>query len=207
MESARTAGPQLGLQRRQLVVDLGGRRHLVELLLNVVDRVRQVVERARRQQLVDGAGPRLHAGDLVLGPLHGGAGAPRGVGDPRHRLAHLGLGLGRRVGGLHRLLLGAEALDPDLQLLRRLDELLLLLADLVVLGLQLGQLLAQRGPARERLAGQVLVALLERGLGLALQLVGLLLQPLGLQLDPLAGRRHVRHAPPHLRAAARVCFS
>ncbi len=78
------------------------------------------------------------------------------------------------------------------------DELLLLLADLVVLGLELGQLLAQRGPARQRLAGQVLVALPQRRLGLALQLVGLLLQPLGLQLDPLAGRGHVGHAPAHL---------
>ena len=160
--------------------------------------MRQVVERARRQQLVDGTRPRLHAGDFVLGPLHGGAGAARGVGDPRHRLAHLGLCLGRRVGGLHRLLLGAEALDPDLELLRGLDELLFLLADLVVLGLQLGQLLAQRGPTRQRLPGQVLVALAERGLGLALQLVGLLLQPLGLQLDPLTGRGDVGDAPAHL---------
>ena len=54
---------------------------------------------------------------------------------------------------------------------------------------------ARRG---QRLAGQILVALLQRGLGLALQLVGLLLQPLGLQLDPLARRGHVGHAPPHL---------
>ena len=160
--------------------------------------MRQVVERARCQQLVDGARPRLHAGDLVLGPLHGGAGVPRRVGDARHRLAHLGLGLGRGVGGLHRLLLRAEALDPDLELLRGLDELLLLIADLVVLGLELGELLAQRGPTCQRLAGQVLVALPERGLGLALQLVGLLLQPLGLQLDPLARRGHVRHAAAHL---------
>ena len=63
---------------------------------------------------------------------------------------------------------------------------------------ELGQLLAEGGPAGERLAGQVLVALRQRRLGLVLQLVGLLLQPLGLQLDPLAGRGHVGHAPPDL---------
>ena len=87
------------------------------------------------------------------------------------------------------------------------DELLLLVGDLVVLGLELGQLLAQRRPPRQRLAGQVLVALLQRGLGLLLQLVGLLLQPLRLQLDPLAGRRHVGHAPAHLLVSCSSCFS
>ena len=158
----------------------------------------QVVERARCQQLVDGAGPRLHAGDLVLGPLHGGAGAPGGVGDPRHRLAHLRLRLGCGVGGLHGLLLRTEALDADLELLGGLHELLLLVADLVVLGLELGELLAQRRPARQRLAGQVFVSLSQRGLGLTLQLVGLLLQTLGLQLDPLACRGDVGDAPAHL---------
>jgi len=85
-----------------------------------------------------------------------------------------------------------------LELLRGLDELLLLLGDLVVLDLQLGELLAQRRPPGQRLAGKLLVALLQRRLGLTLQLVGLLLQLLGLQLDPLAGRRHVGHAPAHL---------
>ncbi len=190
--------PELGLQGGQLVVHLRRGRHLVELLLDVVDRLGQVVERARSQQLVERPGARLHAGDLVLGPLHGRPGVARGVRDARHGLAHLGLGLGGGVGGLERLLLGAEALDPGLQLLGGLDELLLLLADLVVLRLELGQLLAERGPARQRLAGEVLVALLQRGLGLALQLVGLLLQPLGLQLDPLAGRGDVGHPPPDL---------
>ena len=68
-----------------------------------------------------------------------------------------------------------------------------------MLGLELGQLLAEGGPPGERLAGEVLVALRERGLGLALEFVGLLLELLGLQLDPLPGRRHVRHAPAYLR--------
>ena len=122
----------------------------------------------------------------------------RRVRDARDRLADLGLGFGRGVGGLHRLLLGAEALDAYLKLLRRLDELLLLLADLVVLRLELGQLLAECGAPRQRLAGEVLVPLRQRRLGLALQLVGLFLQSLGLQLNPLAGRCDVRHAPAHL---------
>ena len=86
----------------------------------------------------------------------------------------------------------------DLQLLGGVDQLLLLLADLVVLGLELGQLLAQRGAPGQRLAGQVLVALLQGRLGLRLQLVGLLLQPLGLELEALAGGGHVGHAPPDL---------
>ena len=78
--------------------------------------------------------------------------------------------------------------------MRGLDQLLLLLGDLVVLRLELGQLLAEQGPPGQGLTGQVLVALPKGGLGLVLQLVGLLLQRLGLQLDPLARRRHVRHA-------------
>ena len=158
----------------------------------------EVVERARRQELVDGARPRLHAGDLVLGPLHGGTCTAGGVGDPRHCLAHLRLRLGSRVGGLHGLLLRAEPLDADLQFLRGLHELLLLVADLVVLGLELGELLAQRRPAGQRLTGQVFVALSQRGLGLTLQLVGLLLQSLGLELNALARRGNVGHAPAHL---------
>jgi len=84
------------------------------------------------------------------------------------------------------------------------DELLLLLADLVVLGLQVGQLLAEGGPAGERLPGEVLVALGERGLGLVLQLVGLLLELAGLELDPLAGGRDVGDAPADLLEAVEL---
>ena len=55
-------------------------------------------------------------------------------------------------------------------------------------------LLGQGGPAGQGLAGQVLVALGEGGLGLVLQLVGLALELGGLELDPLLGRGHVGHA-------------
>ncbi len=60
--------------------------------------------------------------------------------------------------------------------------------------------------ARQRLAGQVLVALLQGRLGLPLQLVGLLLQPLGLELEPLAGRGHVGHAPADLLQLLELLF-
>ena len=121
--------------------------------------VLEVGQRAGREQLVDGAGPGLHAGDLVLGPLHRRAGVAHRRRDAGDRLADLRLRLGRGVAGLHRLLLGAELLDLRLEPLGGGDELLLLLADLVVLGLQVGQLLAEGSPAGERLPGEILVAL------------------------------------------------
>ena len=53
----------------------------------------------------------------------------------------------------------------------------------------------------QRLAGQVFVALRERGLGLVLELVGLLLELPRLQLDALSRRRHVGHAAADLLEA------
>jgi len=95
----------------------------------------------------------------------------------------------------------AELLDLTLETLGGLDELFLLLGDLRVLGLEIGQLLADGGPSGERLPGQVLVPLAEGGLGLLLELVGLLLELGGLELDPLPRRRDVGHAAPDLGQA------
>ena len=66
-----------------------------------------------------------------------------------------------------------------------LDELVLLVGDLGVLGLELGELGADGGPAAERLAGQVLTVLAEGQPGLVLELGRLLLELAGLDLDPL----------------------
>ena len=65
----RGAGPQLGLERRQLVVDLGVLPDLVELLLDVVGAAADVLEDAGLEQLVERARAGLHGGDLVLRPL------------------------------------------------------------------------------------------------------------------------------------------
>ncbi len=75
-----------------------------------------------------------------------------------------------------------------------------------MLDLEVGQLLTERGPTGQCLAGQVLVALLEGGLGLALELVGLLLKCLGLQLDALAGGGHVGDAAPDLLQLLQLLF-
>ena len=158
----------------------------------------EVGEGARRQQLVHGPGPGLHAGDLVLGPLHGAAGVAHRLGDPRHRLADLRLRLGRGVAGLQRLLLRAELLDLGLEPLGGGDQLLFLLRHLGRAGSG-GRPAAHRGPPAGRgPRGRGPRSLAECGLRLVLQLVGLLLQLAGLELDPLAGGGHVRDAPPDL---------
>ena len=74
----------------------------------------EVVKRATGEQLVDRAGPGLHLRGLVLGALDSQADVAHLLGDPRERLVDLRLGLGRRVGGLDGLLLGAEGVDLGL---------------------------------------------------------------------------------------------
>ena len=86
----------------------------------------RVVERAAGEQLVDRAGPGLHRLGLVLGALDRQADVAHLLGDAGERLADLGLRLGRGVGGLDRLLAGAEGVDLGLQPLRGEGELLLL---------------------------------------------------------------------------------
>jgi len=101
---------QLGLQCRQLVVHLRGGRHLVELLLNVVDWVRTDRQSAPDANIRRWRPRRAAYRRSCPGPLHV-APALAWSRRSRHGLAHLGLGLGR---GVRRfiVLLRAEALDP-----------------------------------------------------------------------------------------------
>ena len=65
------AGPAVAssaLSAASSLLDLGGGRHLVQLGLDVVDRLVEVGEGARGQQLVDGPGPGLHARRSCPGP-------------------------------------------------------------------------------------------------------------------------------------------
>ena len=88
----------------------------VELLLDVVTTAPEHVgKRTGVDQLVDGAGARLHLGDLVLGAVERHAGVAHRLRDPRHGFADARLGLGGGVGGLERLLLGAEGIDLGLE--------------------------------------------------------------------------------------------
>ena len=150
----------LGLQGGQLGVDLAGLGGGVELLLDVVLAAAEGVgEGAGVEELVDGAGPGLHLGDLVLGPVEGHAGVGHRLGDARDGFADAGLGLGGGVAGLQGLLLGPEGVDLGLEAGGGGLELLLLGLDLLVLGAEALELVGQGGPAGQGLAGQVLLAL------------------------------------------------
>ena len=85
-----------------------------------------------------------------------------------------------------------------LQPLAGADQLLLFALQLRMLGLQVGQLLVETGPAGQRLTGQILAADLESLLSLLGELVGLSVEAVGLQLDALAAGRHVGDPPTHL---------
>ena len=93
----RSAGAQLRLEGRQLVVDLRVLADLVELLLDVVGAATDVLEHAGLEQLVERARAGLHGGDLVLGPLQGGARVVEGLRDPGGALVDRRDGLGRGV--------------------------------------------------------------------------------------------------------------
>ena len=193
---------QLTLELGKLELDVRRRADPVELGLDVVataQRLAGVVERATGDELVNRAGPRLHLQRLVLGTLHRHADVAHLLGDARHRLADLRLRLGGGVGGLDRLLAGAERVDLRLQALRGGRELLLLALQLRVLGGEVGDLLVDRGATGQRLTGQVVAAGGDRLLSLRLELVGGALQLLHLQLQALAARRHVGDAAAHLR--------
>src|SRR5215472_4830236 len=155
----RRARADLGLERGKLLVHLGRRPGLVELLLDVVGVSPDVLEHAGLEQLVHGAGPGLHHGDLVLGPLDFRPRVAEGLGDPGGALAHGALGLRGGVLGLEHLLLRPEVVDPLLQGREGLLELLLLLGQLLVLGLHRVDLCLRCGLAREGLLRQVLFAL------------------------------------------------
>lgn len=144
------------------------------------------------------ASPRLELRGLVLGPLDGEADVAHLLGDAGEGLGDPGLRLGRRVGGLDRFLLRTEGVDLGLETLGRKGELLLLALEGLVLRLQVGDLLLERGTAGQGLAGQVLTAEREGLAALVLQLGGLALELVELQLQTLAGGRHVGDAPAYL---------
>ena len=104
-------------------------------------------------------------------------------------------GLRRGVLRLHHFLLRPEVVDPLLQGVEGLFELLLLLGELLVLGLHGVDLGLGGGLAGERLFRQILLALGERRLGLVLEVVHRVLELLLLQLDLLARRGDVHQRP------------
>ena len=157
-----------------------------------------VVEGAGGDQLVDGPGAGLHRGGLVLGPLDGHADVAHLLADAGDGLADPGLGLGGGVGGLDRLLAGAEGLDLGLQPLLGEDELLLLALEVGVLGPEVGDLRGEARLAGQGLAGEVLAAGGDGLLGLALELGRLLLELVDLELDALAAGRDVGDAAAYL---------
>ena len=191
----RRTRPQLRLEGGQLVVDLCILADLVELLLDVVGPAADVLEHARLEQLVEGARARLHGGDLVLRPLEGGAGVVEGLRDAGRALVDRRDRLGRRVLGLEGLLLGPEVVDPFLQRVEGLGELLLLLGQLLELRLHLVDLLLGGRLAGQRLLGQVLPVGGERLLRLVLEVVDGVLELFFLQLEPLLRARRCRPGP------------
>jgi hypothetical protein len=135
---------------------------------------------------------------LVLRPLHGQPDVAHLVGEARQRFADLRLGLGGGVGGLDRLLAGAEGLDLGREALRRLRQLRLLGQQLGVLGLERLELRLDGRPAGEGLPGQVLPVGGHGPPGLFEELGRLGLQLLALELEALAGGDDVDEAPLHL---------
>ena len=133
-----------------------------------------VLEHAGLQELVRGAGPGLHGGDLLLRPR------------PRVPRAAVIARLGDGVVGLHDFLLITEVADLLLQLGELLLELLFLLGQFLVLRLHPVDLLLGGGLAGQRLPGQVFPALSERGLGLVPQVRDRLPQLRFLKLESLA---------------------
>ena len=189
---------QLGLHLGQLVVDLGRARELARAggrcRPGPGPSVGEVVERAGRLELGDGVGARAHLLGLVGRALHGEADVGHLLADPGGRLGDPHLRLGGRVLRLDDLLLGAEGLDLRAQLLLGVGELLLL-------GLELGDLLVERLQlglgdvlALERDAREVLVAGRQRLAGLRVELDDGLLELLGLHLQALLRRDDVRDA-------------
>ena len=115
--------------------------------MNVVAPSAHVLEDAGLEQLIEGARTGLHGGDLVLGPLQRCARVVERLRDPRRALVDRGDRLGRGVLRLEGLLLGAELVDPLLQRVEGLGELLLLFGHLDPLGLHGVDLLLRRGLA------------------------------------------------------------
>src|ERR1700678_1811897 len=80
------ARADLGLQRGEFAVHVGGRSGFVELLLDVVGATADVFEHPGLQKLVQRARARLHGGDLVLGSLQLRPRIAQRARDPRDAL-------------------------------------------------------------------------------------------------------------------------
>ena len=115
-EGSRAAAGHLGLQRRQLGVDVRRRRRPCRVGPGCRrSGLREVGQRPRGEQFVERAAARLHLGDLVLGALHRGAGVAHRGRDAADGFGDVRGGLGGGVGGLDGLLLRAEGLDLGLE--------------------------------------------------------------------------------------------
>ena len=126
----------------ELVLDVGGRRELLELEGDVVLLVPVGSSNAPLASSSSIAPARACSwGRLVLGPLDREADVAHLLADAGEGLPDPGLRLGRGVRRLDRLLLGAEGVDLGLQPLAGPDELLLLALQLCVLRLEVGELL------------------------------------------------------------------
>ncbi len=87
--------------------------------------------------------------------------------------------------------LGAELIDPLLEGGQRVLELLLLLAQLLMLGLHRVDLLLSGGLTGKSLLGEVVAIRCQRRLGLVLEMVDRVLELLLLELERLARGRDV----------------
>src|SRR6266404_1372725 len=187
------ARADLGLELRELRVDLRGRRDLRELAVELRVARGEVLERAGCGELVDRGGARLQLLGLVLRALDRHAGVGHAGPDPRRRLTNAHLRLGGGVLRLDHFLLRAERLDLRLELLLCRDELLLLVGELLDLRVETLELLLHGRLLLERLAREVLAVGAYRLAGLRLELHDVLLERLRLQLEALLRSDDVGH--------------
>ena len=118
---------QLGLHPLQLQLDIRSRPERRSSSAGCRPWPCRTGRRARRRPAARRSRrPGPAAGGLVLGPLDRQADVAHLLGDAGEGLADPGLRLGRGVGGLDGLLLGAEGVDLGLQPLRGQRQLLLL---------------------------------------------------------------------------------
>src|SRR5438874_400714 len=165
------AGPDLCLQLCELAVHLRRRGDLRQLAVELrLVAGRQVLERARARELVDGGGAGLQLLGLVLGALHGETGVVDALADAGRGLADAHLRLGCGVLRLEDFLLRAERLDARLELLLGADELVLLVGEPLDLVVHALQLLLRDRLALERLPREVLAVRRDRLTGLRLAL-------------------------------------
>ena len=155
------APAEFALHLGQLVVHGALAGELLELLVDVVfagAELGDVVEGARRFELLDRVGACAHVLGLVDRALHRQTDVRHLLADAGRRLGDPHLRLGGRVLRLDDLLLGAEGFDLGAQLFLGVGELLLLGFEFGDLGVERLQLGLGDVLAFERGAGELLVA-------------------------------------------------